>query len=120
MNNKEIIKSLTYKGYTFQEAVGLLREHNLTGKPVSVITEGAMYERPLMISFLDVVEKREELLKDIYHFIHMLSKNLELSTTVRREDDLEPAGIFIDETRKNNYVNEILAIEKKMKEQGVI
>lgn len=121
MNNKEIIKSLTDKGYTFKEAVDLLREHNLTGKPVSVISEGAMYERPLMLSFLDVVEKREELLKDIYRFIHMVRLDFEMSRSYSIQDDrgCYMEQLLIDKNRANSYIQKMKEIEDKLKEKEV-
>lgn len=45
------------KDFTLDDAIKILREHNATGIAVVHLTGGELYERPLMLSFLDEVER---------------------------------------------------------------
>ena len=56
--------------FTLEDAIGILRDHNVTGRPVVALTGGQLYERPLMIDFLNAVEdtlKENVLLKGKLH-----------------------------------------------------
>lgn len=59
VDSVHFLHTMTFnEDFTFEDAIKVLREHNLSGKPVNKLTDGLLFERPLMLAFLDECEKK--------------------------------------------------------------
>ena len=59
IDSVRFLHTMTFnEDFTFEDAIKVLREHNLSGKPVNKLTDGLLFERPLMLAFLDECEKK--------------------------------------------------------------
>ena len=65
--------------FTYTEVIKILREHNLTGKPVAQLTNGATYERPLMLEFLDECERKLEQLQKLKLYLQKAVEDMHIA-----------------------------------------
>lgn len=65
--------------FTYTDAIKILREHNLTGKPVVQLTNGVTYERPLMLEFLDECERKLEQLQKLKLYLQKALEDMHIA-----------------------------------------